>query len=58
MNHLRRCKKETYICPYGCIDLNTNKVSQIVGEFMNDHMEECDKLKVKCPQCEILFARD
>ena len=58
INHLKKCKNETYLCPFGCVDDMTKTTSEIVGEFMKDHLDECDSFKVKCPTCNVLFARD
>jgi len=58
LSHLKKCKSETYLCPFGCVDELTKTTSEIVGEFMNEHLEECDHFKVKCHKCDIGFARD
>ena len=42
----------------GCIDDHDKTVSEIVGEFMDEHLEECDNFKVSCPKCSVKFARD
>ena len=58
LTHLKKCKSETYLCPFKCIDEITGTTTEIVGEFMNDHLEECDNFKVKCKVCGVPFAID
>ena len=55
LNHIKKCKAETFLCPFGCIDELTNTTSEIVGEFIDEHLEECENFQIKCNKCEILF---
>ena len=57
MAHIKKCKQETYLCPFGCVDEMTGTISEVVGEFINEHLEECDNFKKKCKKCEIPFDR-
>ena len=44
-------------CPFGCIDELTGTVSEVVGEFIDEHLEECENFKLKCKKCDIFFEK-